>query len=295
MKRSPVVTIAALLLALCASVGCADPMTSYNQGRVKLISSHDKLLAGDRTLATEQFDRASRLYSDADRELLQAIRHFSDAERKIEDEIRALDDQHSRLSPRPTPVDDRSVRIGARTVEVDRYYIDSLRAYREALALAVVMRTIAVTRDGEVHYRAAAKQLALGDQFYEASQFAAAETAYRYSEKEFRRGAARLGEATGFMRSQTAKGQRLAAAAAEGVWENMALLAVLARRRTTQTDAYLAATVGRLTLARRVVAAYKDTKPGNIPDHRIEPLEPLPEVVRYSVTHPKIPRAALKK
>jgi len=295
VKRLPVATIAVCLLVLCGSVGCTHPTTSYNEGRARLISSHDKLLAGDRALTSEQFDRASRLYSDANRELFQAIRHFADAEHNIEADIRVVDDQHSRLSQRPTPADDRSVRIGTRTVEVDRYYIDSLRAYREALALAVVMRSIALTRDGEAHYRSAAKQLILGDQFYEGSQFAAAETSYRYSEKEFRRAATRLDEASGFIRTQTAEGRRLAVAAAEGVWENMPLLAAVAGRRSAQTDAYLATTVGRLTLARQVVAAYKNTKPGNIPDIRIAPLEPLPQVVRSGVNHPRIPSATLKR
>jgi len=295
VKRLPVATSALCLLVFCGAVGCAQPTTSYNEGRARLISSHDKLLAGDRALASQQFDRASRLYSDANRELYQAIHHFADAERNIVADIRLVDDQHSRLNQRPTPAQDRPVRIGARTVGVDRYYIDSLRAYREALALAVVMRSIALTRDGEAHYRSAAQQIIFGDQFYQGSQFAAAETSYRYSKTEFRRAATKLDEASGFIRTQTAEGQRLVAAAAEGVWENMPLLAAVARRRTAQTDAYLAATVGRLTLARRIVAAYKNTKPGNIPDIRIAPLEPLPQVVRSGVNHPRIPSAALKK
>ncbi|MBN2583181.1 MAG: hypothetical protein JXL80_08935 [Planctomycetes bacterium] len=291
MKGHKTVITASLLLALCgAAVGCRGPLETYNKGRAGLIASHDLLVTGDRALVGQDYDAATDDYAAATSELTRAVSYLESAESSIENEIRAQDLQGNQLSPRPIPADDRSVQIGSRTVPVDRYYVDSLHAYRQSLALAVVMKTMALTREGESHYRVAAHQLHLADELYRTRQFNAAQQSYAYCSKVFRLASSRFAEAERFLTTWTADGERLQRAAAPGIWENVDPLRTLAGRRLKQSDAYLAATLGRSTLASRVVAAYQGRKPGDLPEVQIEPLPPLPQATRYSVQHPPIPR-----
>jgi hypothetical protein len=240
---------------------------------------------------TQDYDRATDGYARARATLTGAVNDLASAESSIETEVRSQDRQGNRLSPRPIPADDRSVLIGSRTVQVDRYYVDSLHAYRQSLVLAVTLRALALTREGESLYRAAAYQLHLADDLYRAQQFNAAQQSYTYCGRAFRQAGERFSEAGRYLASWTADGERLQQAAAPGVWETVEILRTLADRRLKQADAYQAASTGRATLAARIVGAYQSRRPGDLPTVDIEPLPDLPDVVRYVVEPPPIPSA----
>ncbi len=292
MNGPKTAVVVCLLASLCAlAPGCRHPLDTYNQGRSRLISGRAQLVGGDRALVAQDFDRAAEAYAAARSTLTAAVGDLSAAETSIEREIRHQDLQGTQLGPRPIPADDRSVLIGARTVQVDRYYVDSLYAYRQSLALAVALRGLALTREGESAYRAAAYQLRLADELYRSRQFNAAQQSYDYCGKTFRLASERFAEAERFVAGWIADGERLRQAAAPGVWDTTGAVRAFAERRLKQADAYLAATTARTSLAGRIVTAYQGRPPGDLPEVRIEPLPNLPEVIRWVVEPPPIPSA----
>ncbi|NLX57955.1 MAG: hypothetical protein GXY74_02575 [Phycisphaerae bacterium] len=292
MNGPKTAVVVSLLATLCAAApGCRHPLDTYNQGRSRLIAGREQLVGGDRALVAQDFDRAAEAYASARGKLTDAVGDLSAAETSIETEIRRQDRQGNQLSPRPIPADDRSVLIGARTVQVDRYYVDSLYAYRQSLALAVALRALALTREGESAYRAAAYQLRLADELYRSRQFNAAQQSYGYCGKTFRLASERFAEAERFGAGWIADGERLRQAAAPGVWDTTDAVHAVAERRLKQADAYLAATTARASMAGRVVAAYQGRPPGDLPEVRVEPLPDLPDIVRCTVEPPPIPSA----
>jgi hypothetical protein len=269
--------ILALLSLFAAAVlfsGCTHPLQPYDQGRAMLQRSHGLLADGDASLAAARFRDAADLYAQADTQARAAVTCFLKSEQQIEDASRSLD-------------------AAPRDLTADRYHADSLRAYRESLALAVIMRSLATARTAEAWYRQGAEYVAAGDQFYRARQFASAAQSYDDAKAAFRPALGLWDDAAAFINSQMIGGSRLAAAAPHGAWSEMKDLQVLLDRRRNQTESYLSALNERAALAARIVDAYHVRPAGNLPALVPQSLPDLPDIVRYSVTHPPVPAAAL--
>ena len=284
------VLLAAALAA--AAVGCTHPTAAYDNGRTILERSRQRIMDGDQALVAARYDRAAGQYDKAARDLAKAVAYLEQAEQQVEDQIRSKDQASHAADPQQTPAQNETVVIGSRDVAVDRFYVETLRGYREALALAVVMRALALQRLGEAHYRAAARDLMDGDLAYPARQFAAAETLYDGANDAFRNALATFGQTADFVAQRTLHNDRLAEAAPNGTWPLMGHLGTLAEYRRVQTDAYLAAGIKRHAQAHRVAEAYRDRDPGNVPDVEVRPLEALPALVRHGVIPPPIPSTA---
>jgi hypothetical protein len=280
------------LLAAAAVAGCSHPLQPYDQGRAMLQRSHSLLADGDAALAANTFPEAVHLYAEADTAANSAVDCFLTTERQIEDEIQTQD-AAPRSGGNPSAAQAQTVTIGSREIPAARYHADTLRAYRESLALAVILRSLAVARTAEGWYRQGAAHVAAGDQFYRARQFASAEQAYEAAANDFRAAQRNWGLAADFINSQMIAGARLAAAAPRGSWSAMKDLQVLLDRRRTQTERYLSALQERAALAARVVEAYRTRRTGNLPDLTPQALPDLPDLVRYSVTPPPVPDTVL--
>lgn len=266
------------LLVLFASAalfsGCTHPLQPYDQGRATLQRSHDLLADGDADLAAGKFADAADLYAQADSQARSAVTCFLDAERQIEDDIRAQE-------------------AAQRDVTAARYHADTLRAYRESLALAIILRSLATARTAESWYRQGADLVVAGDQFYRARQFASAAQSYDDAQRAFRRALGLWDDDAAFINSHMISSARLAAAAPRGSWSEMKDVQVLLDRRRNQTESYQSAVSERAALATRIVDAYRARQTGNLPSLVPQSLPDLPDIVRYSVTHPSVPDTAL--
>jgi len=281
----------ATVAALGALAGCAGPTGPYDKAQATLISTRQRLVAGDRDLAAARYDHAASHYAKAARDLGGAVRDLEAAEQQVDTRIRRNGQQRLASDTPGTPPTEPAVTIGARDVGTDQFYAETLRGYRRALARAVAMRAVALARTGEAHYRGAAQRVIGGDQFYQAEQFAAAQKAYGKAHRGFRAALKTFGAASEFVRAQMLRGDRLAETADPDTWSLMAPLRRLADRRRIQSDAYLAASADRTAQAGDIVAAYRRRDPGNLPDITVRALAALPEVVRYGVAHPELPSA----
>ncbi len=269
-----ILALLALFAAAALLAGCAHPLQPYDQGRDLLQRSHSLLADGDAALAANNFPAAADLYAQADSKARAAVTSFLDAERQIEDASRSQD-------------------AAPRDLAAARYHADALRAYRESLALAVILRSLATARTAESFYRQGAELVAAADQFYRARQFASAAQSYDDAQRAFRRALALWDDDSAFINSQMIAGSRLAAAAPRGSWSEMKDLQVLLDRRRNQTESYLSALSERAALAARIVDAYHVRQTGNLPPVVPQSLPDLPDIVRYSVTHPPVPATAL--
>lgn len=284
--------ISLLAVLAAAPSGCVRPMEPYEKGLSILQESRAKLIDGDRALINTRYDRAAKLYGKAAGDLAKAVDCLGEAEGQVDTRIRVLDAESHEVGSETTPAERRTVDIGGRDVNVGRYYAETLRGYREALALAVVMRSLALARSGEAHYRGAAERVLRADQYYDARQFAAAEKAYGDAGKGFRSARTAFGEAATFIARQMIGGDRLARAAPPGTWPLVDRVRQIADLRGSQSDAYLAVAVRRTSQATQVCQAYRMRDPGNVPDVEVRPLAPLPDLLRQGVRHPTIPSAS---
>jgi hypothetical protein len=284
------ISILIVVMVYAATAGCARPTAPYDKGRALLIEGREQLVEGDRALARAQFDDAGDLYHDAARDLDRAVDHLETAERKVDLRVHALHREQM-----ADEVRQGSASADTQDTSGNRFYNESLRGYREALALAVVMRAVALEREAEAIYRGAAYDVLAGDQLYPGQQFAAALEHYESADRGFRQAEAAFVETADFLGRRSLEADRLAEAAPPGTWPLMKTLWQLVGHRRGQTSAYRAATMKRSMQAGRVVQAYRKVDPGNIPNVTMTPLEALPETVRTGVVPPPIPEVRLGK
>lgn len=284
------VSILIVAVVCAAASGCVRPTAPYDKGRALLIESREQLVAGDQALARAEFDDAGDLYHGAARNLDRAVDHLETAERKVDLRVHALRREQvaGKVRQGPIPADTRAT-------AGNRFYDENLRGYREALALAVVLRAVALEREAEAIYRGAAHDVLTGDQLYPGQQFAAALTRYESADRGFRRAESALAETADFIGRRSLEADRLAEAAPPRTWPLMKTLWQLVSHRQGQTSAYRAATMKRSMQAGRVVEAYRKVDPGNIPNVTLAPLEALPETIRTGVVPPPIPEVRLGK
>jgi hypothetical protein len=279
-------------LAAVVAAGCTHPLKPYDQGRAMLERGQAILSDGDNALNGGKPVQAAEFYGKADDELQSAVTHFEFAERQIEDSIRSEEDERVAAGAASPPSDNFVVTVGSRNIRVARFHADTLRAYRESLALSVILRAMTLARSAEARYRQAAQIEITADQFYRARQFYAAEQAYLEAEKDFRAAGNSFASTTNFIDHQMLAGGRLAEVAPRDSWKIMKELLVLLDHRRNQTESYLEVVRDRAAKADRVVQAYRERKPGNIPETQPEPLPPLPDILRYGVHHPPLPSIA---
>ena len=287
MNRLGILMALVGLLAAAAS-GCGQPKSAYEECHATLTRSRDVLIEGDRALSMGGAERAAGLYVQAGNDLKAALEKVEQAEADSQEKIRALDEEKTRTGSSPVVAQERTVTIGARSVPMDRYYAENLAAYRELWGAVVQMRSVALSRAAEAQYRIGAQAVLDGDQFYRARQFNTAEKRYGLAERSFRPALDLLGQTTEFLETKAATSSRLAASPPE-VWESIEQVRQVAAERRNQADAYLRATLQRLSQTVRIVDAYRFRQPGNIPTIEIQPLAPLPEIVRTGVVQPPIP------
>ena len=82
---------------------------------------------------------------------------------------------------------------------------------------------------------------------------------------------------------------QLSEAAPHESWQTLKALQPVISRRLSQIDVWLVTLDRRVGSAARIVDAYRQNRPGNLPGVRAPFLEPLPSETRIGVEHPPIP------
>jgi hypothetical protein len=241
------------------------------------------MVEGDKALANDQFEKAENLYWKAAGRLGRVVGDLEAAERDVQGRIRP---EGAEETAPPVAVD-------APPRDTNRFYIDTLRGYREALALAIVLRSQALQRTGEAVYRGAAQHVLDGDKAYTQQQFALALTHYNDAGRAFRHSGVLFGDTSSFARAKMAEADHLADVAPPGTWPLVGQSNRLAAIRTIQADAYETAAGQRMSLAGHIVEAYKENDPGDIPDVEVQPLPSLPPEAQRGVIPPAVPPVAL--
>jgi hypothetical protein len=291
MRRRLVSRLLVLLTIIpaLAAAGCGHPLSAYEQGRQMLDRGHQRLLQGDTLISARSFEAAATTYGRAASDLDAALAHFQQAEVQVMDEIRQREQQQRLRGTVAPPTTSTTITIGTRTVEVDAFYADTLRGYREARALAAVLDALALARAAEAHYRHGAIRTHTGDQAWQNDQFYTAHKNYRESRDSFLQARQAFGRASVFIDQQMLASSQLSEAAPHESWQTMKALQPLISRRQAQIDAWIVTLDRRVASAGQIVTAYRQTRPGNLPGINKPFLEPLPSETRIAVQHPPIP------
>ena len=272
--------ILAVAACLAATLGCNDPTAVYDRNRNAILRSHSHLVNGDKALARDAYDRAGDLYGKAGGALAQAITELSSAERDVGQQLRDLERQGA----------PQTGNVGG-----TRFYADTLRGYREILASAIVLRAVAIERQGEAAYRGGARDVLNGDANYRARQFATAHRQFGDADGQFGHAILSFTETLDYLKQAAAEANRLSRAAPPGTWSILEPLRQNVTYRLAQAGAYRSAAAQRTLQAAHVVSLYRRQNVGNIPEVDIVPLIPLPEVVRSGATPPPVPNVNLGK
>lgn len=286
MHRLIAIITAAVLFA---AAGCGHPLSAYDQGRKMLDRGHERLLQGDADTASRRLDAALTSYNRAVQDMTNAADYFQQAEMQVMDEIRTSEQQQRLGEGSAVPTSSATVHIGTRQAQVSAFYAETLRAYREARALAVVLKGLGLARSAEASYRRGALRVHSGDYQWKNSQFNSALDNYRQARESFLASRQSLAEASTFIERQTLSSSRLSEVAPRDTWQRLEQLRPLINQRLSQVDLWLVALDGRLQTANRIVDAYRQTRPGNLPGVQPPFLEPLPSRTRIGVQHPPIP------
>ncbi len=276
--------IAAMLLG-----GCGHPLSSYDRGRDMLTSGHERIRKGDGQVSVRSYGAAADTYSKASSDLQAAVDHFQQAEAQIIEEIRQRELQRQLQGPDTVPTSSTTITIAQRPITVSTIYADTLRSYREARALAVVLQAMATAREAEASYRRGAVRTYAGDHHWQQQQFNSALSNYRTARDDLLRARQVFDQAIAFMDQQMTDSTLLSEAAPQESWRSLKLLQPVISRRQSQIDAWLQALDRRIGSSARIVQAYRQRQPGNLPGVKPPFLEPLPSEVRISVQHPPVP------
>lgn len=278
MKRTLYILAAAAVLS--AVLGCNTPTAIYDRNREVILRSQSRLVEGDQALTRGDVGRAADRYAKASGDLAAAITNLETAERDIDSQLRELDQAGA----------PQTGGVGG-----TRFYTDTLRAYREALALAIVLKALALERQGEAAYRSAAQAVLDGDAAYASRQFATAAREFSDADRDFGRAIASFTDTLDFLKWKGPAASRLTRSAPPQTWGVLEPLRQNVTHRLVQAGAYRSSASQRALQAAHVVSLYRQEDVGNIPEVDIVPLVPLPDVVRSGVTPPPVPSATLAK
>jgi hypothetical protein len=272
--------LVALLIGLTAALGCNGPTAVYDRNRSLILGSQGRLIDGDKALSVGRAGRAADYYAQAASDLGTAIAELEEADREVSQKIRDLD---AAGAPQTGGVGGT------------KFYTDILAGYREAQALAIVLKALASERQGEAAYRLGAQCLIDGDQAYAANQFATAKKEFSDSEQYFARAVASFTGTLDFLQARNDAIQRLARSASLETWGVLAPLRQNVSQRLIQAGDYRKAAAQRHLQAAHIVSIYRRENTGNLPPVEIVPLIPLPDSVRTGAIPPPVPSATLAK
>jgi len=275
-----IVCLLVALTGLTAALGCNGPTAVYDRNRSLILGSQSRLIEGDRALSVGRAGRAADCYAQASGDLGTAIAELEEADREVSQKIRELD---AAGAPRTGGVGGT------------RFYSDILDGYREAQALAIVLKALAFERQGEAAYRLGAQRLLDGDQAYGANQFATAKQKFSDAEQYFDRAVASFTATLDFLQAKDDAIQRLARSASLETWGVLQPLRQNVSQRLIQAGDYRKAAAQRHLQAAHIVSIYRRENTGNLPPVEIVPLIPLPDSVRTGAIPPPVPSATLAK